>query len=252
LADQVETGDASPPSELGEDASVEIHRPKPVHNWRELATEVGVIVIGITIALGGDQALEWLHRRHQVTEARETLNEEIAENAGGALHTIAAERCLNLRLDQFAKWARSGPAAVAPKLVESAPIFYRLSSSAWEVEKSGAVAHMPLKERVAYGRYYDSVERDNGNIDQQVAIWLRLAGQIQAGGALTQVDARRLLEDVAQARAVGWRRAQEASLRLEATKALGVYPRPPSDQLRKQVTAYCEAVGATQTSDHDR
>jgi hypothetical protein len=34
-----------------------IHKPKPVHNWRELASEVGVIVVGIIIALTAEQFL---------------------------------------------------------------------------------------------------------------------------------------------------------------------------------------------------
>ena len=36
---------------LPEDPPMEIHKPKPVHNWRELLTEIGVVVIGILIAL---------------------------------------------------------------------------------------------------------------------------------------------------------------------------------------------------------
>ena len=64
---------ADPPTE-GRDASpgasMEIHRPKPWHNLRELAKEVGVIAIGIAIALSGEQAIEWLHWRQSLQTAR--------------------------------------------------------------------------------------------------------------------------------------------------------------------------------------
>ena len=30
-----------------------IHIPKPLHGWREFVGEVGIIVIGVLIALGG-------------------------------------------------------------------------------------------------------------------------------------------------------------------------------------------------------
>ncbi len=37
---------------------MDIHKPKPVHSWREFATEIGIVVIGIAIALGGEQIIE--------------------------------------------------------------------------------------------------------------------------------------------------------------------------------------------------
>ena len=33
---------------------MDIHKPKPVHNWRELLTEIGTIVIGVLIALAAE------------------------------------------------------------------------------------------------------------------------------------------------------------------------------------------------------
>jgi hypothetical protein len=47
--------DTPPP----QDPPMDIHKPKPVHSWRELLTEVGVIVIGVSIALAGGQTMEW-------------------------------------------------------------------------------------------------------------------------------------------------------------------------------------------------
>jgi hypothetical protein len=57
---------AEPTPSPEETPPVEIHKPKPVHNWREFLTELGTIVLGICIALGGEQALEWNHWRNQV------------------------------------------------------------------------------------------------------------------------------------------------------------------------------------------
>ena len=37
------------------------HLPKPLHGWREFAGEVGIIVIGVLIALGAEQVVETLH-----------------------------------------------------------------------------------------------------------------------------------------------------------------------------------------------
>jgi len=56
------------------------HLPKPLHGWREFAGEVGIIVIGVLIALGAEQGVEALHNRAQVHEAIDKLHAESMEN----------------------------------------------------------------------------------------------------------------------------------------------------------------------------
>ena len=38
---------------------MEIHKPKPVHSWRELLTELGIVVLGICIAISLEQFVEY-------------------------------------------------------------------------------------------------------------------------------------------------------------------------------------------------
>lgn len=56
------------------------HLPKPLHGWREFAGEVGIIVIGVLIALGAEQLVERVHHRSQVREAVEKLRAETVDN----------------------------------------------------------------------------------------------------------------------------------------------------------------------------
>lgn len=46
-----------------------IHKPKALRNVRDVLGEVGIIVVGIVIALALEQAVEWLHW-HQRSNAR--------------------------------------------------------------------------------------------------------------------------------------------------------------------------------------
>lgn len=57
-----------------------IHLPKPIHGWRGFVGEIGIIVIGVLLALGAEQAIEALHHRSQVHEATEKLRAESVEN----------------------------------------------------------------------------------------------------------------------------------------------------------------------------
>ena len=42
---------------------MDIHKPKPWHGRSEFLKEIGTIVIGVLIAIGGEQLVEMLHWR---------------------------------------------------------------------------------------------------------------------------------------------------------------------------------------------
>jgi hypothetical protein len=48
-----------------------VHLPKALHGWRELLKEVGIIVLGVLIALSAEQAVESLHWHQRAATARE-------------------------------------------------------------------------------------------------------------------------------------------------------------------------------------
>jgi hypothetical protein len=58
------------------------HLPKPLHGWREFAGEVGIIVIGVLIALGAEQLVEAAHRQREGVQAESTIRDEIELNLG--------------------------------------------------------------------------------------------------------------------------------------------------------------------------
>ena len=52
------------------------HLPKPLHGWREFAGEVGIIVIGVLIALGAEQAIDAIHREGLQRDAQRSHGED--------------------------------------------------------------------------------------------------------------------------------------------------------------------------------
>ncbi len=48
-----------------------IHLPKPLHGWRQFVGEVGIIVIGVLIALGAEQMVESLRWQQKVRSTDE-------------------------------------------------------------------------------------------------------------------------------------------------------------------------------------
>ena len=84
--------------------------PKPMHGWREFAGEVGIIVIGVLIALGAQQLAEGWQWRQRTDDARVALAREITNISALHYERLIVQRCLLGRLDFLAdRLEKSGP-----------------------------------------------------------------------------------------------------------------------------------------------
>ena len=142
------------------------HLPKPLHGWRELAGEVGIIVLGVLIALGAEQLIENWHWKQRVREAEASMTKELGEDDGaqaGARRAISP--CIERRLDAaeqalIAERDRGVP-FVAPKL--PTPPFRTWDSNAWHAAvSSDATSHMATDRMYAWSAPYSLT----GDMDQ--------------------------------------------------------------------------------------
>jgi len=74
------------------------HLPKPLHGWREFAGEVGIIVLGVLIALGAEQIVVSIHDRHAASQAEADIRAELAQNAAYAVERVATGDCVRAAL----------------------------------------------------------------------------------------------------------------------------------------------------------
>jgi len=58
-----------------------VNLPKPLHGWRAFVGEVGIIVLGVLIALGAEQAVQSLHARTTIKEDTDALRREVADHS---------------------------------------------------------------------------------------------------------------------------------------------------------------------------
>jgi len=95
----------SEPSQIPppQDPKMDIHKPKPWHNWREFLKELGTIALGVGVALAAEQTVEWLHWREQVAEAREAIASETTQNIAGSIRRMRTVQCTENRLDALAR-----------------------------------------------------------------------------------------------------------------------------------------------------
>lgn len=181
---------------------MDIHKPKPIHGWRDFLKEIGTIVIGVMIALAAEQMVEWWHWQSELRETRQALQAELSHAIGAYQYNLTLQGCANRRLDELTQWLDHSQPGERPPAVRpiGSPPRYTLLLGAWDVAKGGQAAwRMPLKERLLYAHLYGTLSRIyNVQLDDN-AIWQQLA-QFTAAEPLDHADRMKLRGLVAQAR----------------------------------------------------
>jgi hypothetical protein len=60
---------------------IDVHPPHgPTHSWKDFLIHMSAICLGLLLAIGLEQTVEYIHHRHEVSETRRALQEERQEN----------------------------------------------------------------------------------------------------------------------------------------------------------------------------
>jgi hypothetical protein len=150
---------------------MEVHAPEhAIHTWRDFFVHIATITIGLLIAIGLEPSVEWLHHRHLVHQARESIRGEIAGN-----EKVAATDMEYLQRDadlMKIDLAKARQLRVNPHSMDHHGEFastYSWSTfrqSAWtSAHESGALTYMPVEEVQAYDDLYLEQEQVTASAD---------------------------------------------------------------------------------------
>jgi hypothetical protein len=133
---------------------LDVHPPEhPAHSWSDFFIHMGTICLGLLIAIGLEQTVEWMHMRHRVAETREALAKELdanrlgfRANADAYRYNVAAlHEDLNVLL-----YVRDHPRATEadlPGVMVLGAMHIPTADSAWNAAKqTGIVDRLPLNE----------------------------------------------------------------------------------------------------------
>ena len=139
---------------------MQVRLPRPLRGWREFAGEVGIIVLGVGIALGVEQMLEREHWRQVVQAEDKALVEEIQDNYGALLVRVMMQPCIDRRLAELAEVFRRHDGGQPLGLVAPIGRSSRFTGSTATLEMATAdqsLSHMALQRKQAifdtYGSY---------------------------------------------------------------------------------------------------
>jgi hypothetical protein len=207
--------------------TVEIHKPKPVHNWQELLSEVGVVVIGIVIALSLEEGLRALHDRGIASEAREAVKEEIRQNLSFMSGRLETQPCIERRLDEVGsilEASREGELRSRPNWV-SQPSVYFLSNQRWQAAAgSGRVSLLTTDEQGSLGVFSVINTRFNDAEAREQAAWSQLRGLETWQGPLGSEGRVHFTAALQDARYELWETRITIGLALRLAEKLGIKP----------------------------
>jgi hypothetical protein len=154
----------------------------PAHHaastWRDFLIHIATIVIGLCIAVGLEQTVEFFHHRHQVAETREQLRRESEENRARMVKYVQNHRWETalLRNNMLVLTALQQHPGTPPEKLPG--ILYwtmrraLFARAAWNTAQAGGVLmFMPKDEVQADENLYHSLE-DITNINEEE--WLAL------------------------------------------------------------------------------
>jgi hypothetical protein len=184
-----------------------LHLPRPLHGWRDFMGEVGVIVLGVLVALAFQQSVEWINERREASEARQNVRAEAAFNLSLIQSRVAVQGCIDRRIDEIeAILAAAGPGTMErqPTWIgrpSTGPFFMRRWDAA---TASGRNSLFTADEQERFAQIYDIFGRFNDYQAREQQVWADLRTLETWHGALGAEARLSFAKNLQQARYLAW------------------------------------------------
>jgi hypothetical protein len=203
---------------------VHIHLPKPLHGWRAFVGEVGIIVIGVLIALGAEQLVEAAHRQQEAAKADDSIRSELAFNLGRLESRTTIHSCVDRRIEEIQTLldrAADKPDIATPRWI-GRPQSWAVASSQWQAEsQAGRAALVDPRRLSAYAVMYARMQALGDEMTLEQTDWARLR-TLEHLRRLEPAETFELNTTLQDARYRDWRLALVTSQLFSMANALGV------------------------------
>ncbi len=204
-----------------------IHLPKPLYGWRALFNEVGVIVLGILIALTLEQLIVSVHEKRIAGEARESIKAEVRENLFWIKQREQREPCIRRRLTELDDLLQRARAGAATPLVHYLGVLphTKITNLRWEANaQAGRASLFSGEEQRMLGNLYFTTEQFRAAQSQEEIIWSKMRF-IQGLQQFSPLETHDLAMMLGEARYQNWvvlltiHRAQQWAARMQLAAA---------------------------------
>jgi hypothetical protein len=204
---------------------METHSPHPLHNWRELLKEWGIIVLGVLTALLAEQAVQSIDWRQKVEAALADMDNELSVGDGPQAYVrLSIDRCVTLRLDAIREAVERGDRARSRKLIDGLWLPRRTYDYlAREAATASDIAsHMPADRMLQYRIAYEVVPNMNQLAEKELSDSAHLNALPRSGGQLETAEKLATIDALEALRADNDEMTREARFLLNHLKAIGL------------------------------
>lgn len=205
---------------------MDVHLPKPLHGWRAFAGEVGVIVLGVLIALGAQQLVENLDWREKVSSAEAAMRLELSEDDGPqAYGRLAIGACLDQQIARIHDGAGHAAADQLRRwIADYSPPFRSWDSEAWKaVLASDVGSHMGPDRLVQWSAPYRLMPSMTERNADETELATELRDALPPSGEPSAEDVATVRRTAGRLRSANQRLVRGAQLllaRLQATRTV--------------------------------
>ncbi len=148
---------------------LDVHPPHaPTHTWRDFFIHIATIVVGLCIAIGLEQTVEFFHHRHQLREIHEALHREhdenvqqFASNTDELAKDVKAQQN-NLIVLMYLRAHPGTPRAKLPGVLLWRNRYSEMSDIAWRAAQSPDLLPLLSSEEVSsYANLYGALSYMN-------------------------------------------------------------------------------------------
>lgn len=162
---------------------------RPVNGWRIFFGEVGVIVLGVLIALAIGVIADMVRWRIRAAELRQSIIGEIAINAGVHEERALIQPCVARRLNEVERLLRTARrTGYLPAVGEiGRPPIRPLSADSWDLASgSEALLYFDPGEVKRLSLHYGQIARISDRVLAEQEAWATLRAIEQAPGPISQ------------------------------------------------------------------
>jgi hypothetical protein len=153
---------------------MDIHKPKgPIHGWREFLGEVGIIVLGVLIALAAEQAVEALRWSHTVHQSETAMRLELLrDDLPQAYYRVSITPCVSKQIDDLRKKAVIGASGFDFLLAAHAvsPPNRSWTTEALKASQETLAAHLKPEEYLSWAEAYSMAPYLQRASDQEFSL----------------------------------------------------------------------------------
>jgi hypothetical protein len=201
------------------------HLPKPLHGWREFTGEVGIIVIGVLIALGAEQVVSAARQRQDAAAADSIIRSELDLNLGRLKSRMGIHGCMDRRIEEIQgilDKAADNPDIATPSWI-GRPQYWTFLSARWQAESQAGRAALIDPDKLAqYGIMYAKMQDLLTEMTLEQSDWAKLR-TLERVRRLEPAEAFELNTVLQDARYRNWRLALVSSQLFEQGDTLGLH-----------------------------